>query len=194
MGGRRVALRGCDDDLLFQGCPAPFALLLHLLLESGGVHRQAALGREQLGHVQGEAVSVVELESVPARKLSGRACNGRTAGEQLVEDLEAAVQRPAEAFLLAPDHAADEVLPLDEFRKDGAQRFHDRRDQLLEKAGRQAELLPVQDAPAEDAPDHIVAALVSRQGHPVREEARPADRLFPAARPAGRGIAGRRLS
>src|SRR5690606_2059662 len=63
-GGGFLALGGGDDDLFLGRGASAGALLLHESLELGGVDGEAALGGEQLGHVEREAVGVVELEGV----------------------------------------------------------------------------------------------------------------------------------
>jgi hypothetical protein len=128
----------------------------HELVEAFDIDREPALGGEELGHVEGEAVGVVELEG-------DGGWNGRMSLVGLVgpmEKREAAVEGAAEGFLLGADHAADDVLLGFELGEDGAEGGDDGGDELLEEAGVEAELLAVEDAAAEDAADDVVAALV----------------------------------
>ena len=167
--GRRVAFGGGHDHFLLQGGAAAFALPVHRGGEAGVVHRQAALARQQLGHVEGEAVGVVEFERVrPGNRPAGRR-RGRG------KALEPAIEGVPEGLLLGADHPADQIALGDQLRKDRAQRGGHGGNQLLEKAGRQAELLAVEDPPAEDPPDHVIASLVAGQdavGHGAGNAAR----------------------
>ena len=85
--------------------PGALALLVHQRLEALVVDREALLGEQLLGQVVGEAVGVVELEGVlgvdPRRALLLRL------GDQLREQLGAAVERAPEALLLVADPAQD---------------------------------------------------------------------------------------
>ena len=152
--GGGFALGGGDDDFLLGRGAAAGALLLHELLEPGGVDSEAALGGEQLRHVEREAVGIVELEGVGAADLRG-------AGGGLVENGEAALDGAAEALLLAADDAADHAALGDELGEHLAEAFDHGFDELLEEAGLQAELGAVEDAAAEDTADDVVAALVA---------------------------------
>ena len=64
--GDGLALGGSDDDIGLPRRPAALTLLRHLGVKAGDIHRQPALRREQLGHVEREAVGVVELKGQPA--------------------------------------------------------------------------------------------------------------------------------
>ena len=110
---RRIALRGCDENFLFQGRPAARTLLFHFGLKGRRVHGEPALGRQQLRHVEREAVGVVERKGIHARKRTpGRMQVLFARKKKLVKHIESPVQGPPEALLLAPDDPAEDVLPL----------------------------------------------------------------------------------
>ena len=149
----RRALGGRHDDLLLlRGAPA-LPLLLHERLEARRVDRDAALGGDHLGQVEGESVGVVELEDDRARERTGR--------RGLVEAPQPALERPAEALLLGLDDAPDRGLLAPELGEHPAERLDDGIDELLEEAGAEPEVAPVEGRAAQDPPDDVVAALVA---------------------------------
>jgi hypothetical protein len=143
-----------------------------LLLGHGGVKAGAidaeALGAESiLGEVVGEAVSVVELERDPAGQRLARP--HRSGG--LVQQLEAFVERLAEAGLLGAERLLDQRLGADEL---GISRAHFR-DQCRHEAVHQrlgrTEQMGVPHGAAHDAAKDIAPALIGRQHAVGHQEA-----------------------
>ena len=93
--------------LLVRGLRAP-ALLLHPRLEAFEVDGAAALARDLAGEVDREAERVVQAEAVLTRDVA--------ALEDLVEQLEPALERGAEAGLLAADGVDDQLAVLGDRR------------------------------------------------------------------------------
>ena len=151
--GRGIALGGGDNNRFFGGGLAAFALLVHEALKFDGVDGESALGREELRHIEREAVGVVEFE--------GGGSGDGACGCGFGEDGETTIQRTAEALLFAADDAADDFLALLQLGEDAAQRFDDGSDELLEEAGWEAEFFSVEDSAAEDAADDVIAAFVT---------------------------------
>ena len=101
---RGSALGGGDNNRFFGGGLAAFALLVHEALKFDGVDGESALGREELGHIEREAVGVVEFEG-------GGSVDG-PCGCGFGEDGETTIERAAEALLFAADDAAHDFLAL----------------------------------------------------------------------------------
>ena len=102
--GRGIALGGGDNNRFFGGGLAAFALLVHEALKFDGVDGESALGREELRHIEREAVGVVEFE--------GGGSGDGACGCGFGENGETTVQRAAEALLFAADDAAHDFLAL----------------------------------------------------------------------------------
>jgi hypothetical protein len=66
--GGGFAFGGCHDDFLFLCGAAALRVVFPSRVKSSGVDRQSALLREELRHVEREAVGVVELERRPRRE------------------------------------------------------------------------------------------------------------------------------
>ncbi len=150
---RAAALSRRDDDLLLLGRAAPLPLLLHQGLEALRVDGDPPLGGDHLSQVQRKPVGVVELEHGLAWEGPGR---GR-----LVEALQAALERPAEALLLGSDHPAQGRLLAPELREDIPQGGDNRLDQFLEEARLEPQVPAVEGGAAQDPADDVVATLVS---------------------------------
>ena len=125
------------------------------------VHSLAALGGDELRQVQREAVGVVQLERLVPR-------DDRRPLE-LVEALEAAFDRLEEPLLLGARGALDVRPLLLELRIDAAHHVHDAVRQVHQRRLALAEQPGVADRPAQDAAQHVAAAVAGRI-HPVREQ------------------------
>mmetsp|Transcript_6447 Transcript_6447/g.19110 ORF Transcript_6447/g.19110 Transcript_6447/m.19110 type:complete len:1096 (+) Transcript_6447:257-3544(+) len=140
------------------------ALLLGLLqqrLEGRRVHLEALLLRHELCQVHGEAEGGEEQVHVLARH---RVPLGQLGGA-LGELLEAVGQGARELLLLLLDHR-DDVLGLGAQLREGvAHEIHQRGHELVEEAcGRLEDVRPVAHGAAEDAAEHVAAALVGGHG------------------------------
>ena len=136
----------------------PLALFLHQLLEAAVVDREALLGEQLLGQVVGEAEGVVELEGVlgvdPRGPLLLRL------GDQLLEQLGAALEGAAEALLLVGDPALDRLAL---GRELGVGVAHDLDRALREAAqpgGLEAERAALLDRAAHDPAQDVAAVFV----------------------------------
>ena len=114
--------------VLCVGGAGALALLVHATLEALHIDLHVAIGAHLLGHLDGEAVGVVQGESLLARK--------RVAFE-LVErfcekDL-ALAQRGAETLLLGKDHAADELAVFHDLGIYRAHELHDLVDVVVQE-------------------------------------------------------------
>ena len=114
LGPRRARGEGLDRLVAILGAvrgggaaAGPLALLLHQLLEAAVVDREALLGEQLLGQVVGEAEGVVELEGVLG--VDPRGPLPLRLGDQLLEQLGAALEGAAEALLLVGDPALDRL-------------------------------------------------------------------------------------
>ena len=143
------------------------ALLGHVAVEAPLVHREAALARDDPGEVHREAEGVVELEGDLAR--DDLLLRPVEAGHLLLEDLEAAVERPAEGLLLLRRHLGDEGAALAGLGVGGAHLLDDGRADVGEEELLEPEPLPVPDRAPHDAPEDVAAPLVRGQ-HAVADE------------------------
>ena len=114
--------------VLCVGGAGALALLVHATLEALHIDLHVAIGAHLLSHLDGEAVGVVQGESLLARK--------RVAFE-LVErfrekDL-ALAQRGAETLLLGKDHAADELAVFHDLGIYRAHELHDLVDVVVQE-------------------------------------------------------------
>ena len=134
--------------------------MLHQLLETGHVGGEAALGAEEFREVGWEAEGVVEFEGHVARNAAVF-----DIGHRVFETLQSAVERLVEARFFLFESCADDVLAVFQFGKNSAhfahQRFHERAEERL-FAGK-TKLAAVSHGAAEDAAEHVVAAVVA--GH-----------------------------
>ena len=142
--------------------PGSFLLLLHQLVEAIEVHLQAPLLGHELRQVDGEAIGVVKLEGVVAADGLGGGLR-RTIGGG-VEELQAAVEGPAETDLFGLNHRRDVLGPLPDFGEGIAEAIHDHRDQLVEEGLVQVELAAETRGPAENPAQDVAPALVGRRG------------------------------
>ena len=146
--------------------------LVHLLVEARFVDREPALGGHQLGEVQREAVGVVEHKGVLGRDLPA----GRQARGGLLEQRDAAVQGLAEGDFFFLDLRGDGVLHLRQLGEGGAEVGHHRGHEFVEERLADVERLPpVAHRPAQDAAQHVAAALVAAVGAVGQGEGQRAD-------------------
>ncbi len=136
------------------------ALRLHQRLEALVVDRETLLGEQLLRQVVGEAVGVVQAEGVLGVD-PGRALRLRV-GDQLGEQLGAAVERAPEALLLVVDPPHHGVALGNQVRIGAAHQL----DHALGKAAEPRRLEPehpaLLDRAAHDPPQHVAALLVRR--------------------------------
>ncbi len=145
----------------------PVALLGHQRAEALLVDREPGLGRHLQRQVDREAVGVVQLERLLARELRTAALLRGGGGH--VEDLRAGGEGLQEGVLLDGHHRGD---PLELQRQLGVGRGHLVPHDLGE--GGQHRLVDAQEPgrahdPAQQAPQHVAAALVGRR-HPVADD------------------------
>src|SRR6266511_793724 len=141
----------------------PLALFLERLFEPRDVHGLPPLRGDQLGQIDREAVGVVQLERVVSRD-DLRAL-------QFLQARQPAFDRVEEPLLFGAGDALDVGALLDQFGIDVAHQLryrsrevHDRRLAATEQPG-------VADRAAQDAAQHVAAALV-RRIHAVRQQER----------------------
>ena len=148
------------------------------------------LGGDLAREVEREAVGVVQLEGDLGRQLGAGVAG---AAQGLLEDAHALVERAAEAHLLLVHDAADLGLRVDELRIRAAHLLDDRVGERREERLLDADRHGLLHGAADDAPQHVVAAVVAGQ-HAVHDEERGAARVLGhGAQGAGDGGRGRRL-
>ena len=133
----------------------PLALGAHLGVEAGDVDGDVALAGDLLGQLEREAVGVVQQERRRTRQL------GRSPPSSSSRIDSPVLQRLAEALFLAGEHTDDEVAVLGDVGIGAAHHVdrgldERRHDQLLG-----AEQVGVAHGAADDAPQHVAAALVA---------------------------------
>ncbi len=150
------------------------ALLLHQMLEAFLVDAHVPLGGDLPREVEGESIGVVQLE----RDFRGQFRAG-VAGtpERLVEDTHPLLQRVAEARLFLEHDAFDVGAHGDELRVGGTHALHDFRGKVGEERLVDADGHALLDGAADDAPQHVVAAVVARE-HAVHDHERGASRVL----------------
>ncbi len=153
--------------------PGPLFLFLHQLLETLEIHAQAAFLGHKLRQVDGEAVGVVKLESVLAADRLGGSLSRPVGGDG--KEVQAAVERPAEAGLLRLNHGRDVLGPLPDLGKGVAETVHDHGDQLVEERIVQIELAAEPRGPAENPAQDVAPALVGGRGAVGDREGQSAD-------------------
>ncbi|OGO43065.1 MAG: hypothetical protein A2Z05_03910 [Chloroflexi bacterium RBG_16_60_22] len=92
------------------GGPGPLPLLLHLPLEAVHVHREAGLLHNLLRQLHGEAVGIVEAESLRPGYLFF--LPGALNGHHPLDNLQPGVQRFLKPRLLQLDYFLDKAPPL----------------------------------------------------------------------------------
>ena len=156
--GKRSAVRVPRVVLHVGACA--LALLLHRFGKRRLVDRDALLGSDLGGELEGEAVGVVQREGDATVE------NRRLAGQRRKLGLEvghARAQRRGEPLLLGGDDALDEVAVGHELGVDPAHLLDDVRDEPVEKRVLHAEQTPVTHRPAEQPAQHVAASLVRGQ-------------------------------
>ena len=147
--------------LIGEGGPAgparsrPGTLLFHGDLEALAVEAEAAFREDLLGHLDREAVRVVEQEC----DLAVEHCRIEHSG-RLVEDLLPGSERGPEALLLAGHHLGDELLVDDQVGVVVAHHLHHDLDQPRHHDIGDAEHPGMANRAADDAPQHVAAVLV----------------------------------
>ena len=141
------------------------ALLLHELVEGGEVDVDAALGRDLLGDLHGEAEGVVQAEGDVARHLR------RFLGEGLLQQGDAAAQRGAEAAFLALEDAEHEVAVGVEVGVGVGHGVDARRHQAREDGVVHTEQVREPHRAADEPAQDVAAVLVARDDAVVHEEA-----------------------
>ena len=100
---------------VFPRRPCAFALLLHQLLEARLVHRQLVFRRHQVGQIERKAKRVIQLERLVAGKRDFLA--RFQIADNLLKQVDAAVERGGKALLFRVDRAHDFVAMLPQFRE-----------------------------------------------------------------------------
>ncbi len=166
-GGEGIGLVAHGHAALLAVLPGPLALVGHGRVEAGAVQREPAVGHDLAGHVDREAVGVVELE----RDRTGQLAR---LGERLqgaVEDGQPAAQRAPELVLLPPEGGHDGVGVGAELRVGAAHQL----DGALGQARGDRVLDPEQvgeaDGPADD-PAQDEAPLLVGGDHTVVDQER----------------------
>ena len=145
---------------------AGLALLLgHGGVEAGRVHPAPALAQGVLGEIERKAVGVVELEG----GLAGQRRALGQAGELVLQQAQAPVQRAAEAVLLELEGLADQRIGPAELGESLAHLAHQLRHEAMHQRRVDAELVGVAHGPAHDPAQHIAAPLVRGQ-HAVGDQ------------------------
>ena len=145
--------------------PRPLALLLHTLLKPFQVQFQAALAGNIRGEVNGEPVSIIQLEHDFARDSAGGKRADR--GFQVFKSLLQGFRKPF--FLLLQGIGHEFPCPAQfraGFSHDGVQGTH----QLMEERLIQAQLGPVAQCPADDSAQHVAPSLVGRDNAVCHQE------------------------
>ena len=144
-------------DLDLAGFACACALLFHPLGELAGVDLQAAFFRHQLGEVERESVGVVQLEGIVAGEDRGVS----DAFDHRFEDLDAAVERDEEALFFGPDRALDVLALLDQFGEDVSHGIGDGVGDPVDARLLHPEVPGEAGGAAEDAAEHVAAAVVA---------------------------------
>ena len=153
------ARSGAEGSRLLRRAGA-LALLLHEALELLLVDGHLPLGGDLAREVEREAVGVVELEGDRGGQLGPRVAS---AAQGLVEDAHALLERAAEAHLLVVHDAPDLVALGDELRVRLAHEVDDLVGEDREEGLVDADAHALLHGTTDDAPQHVVAALVAGQ-------------------------------
>ena len=154
--------------LLLLGSLGALALLLHELVEADGIHLQPALAGHEGGQVNRESVGIVQLEGEIAGNLAG-------GGHFLIEELQASVQRFVEAGFLTQQHLFDGALAAHQLGEHATHLAGQRIHQLAQEGFFQPQGAAIAHSAAQDAAQHIVAAVVAGQNTIRNGEAQRAD-------------------
>ena len=165
------------------------ALLVHQALEALLVDAQALLGRELEREVEREAVGVVQQE----RLLGADALLARVAraGDHVVEQPHALVERAVERLLLVAQPHLDRLALLVQLGVRGAHRLaHDLRE-ARQEARLDADPAALHDRAPHQPAQHVAAVLVGRHDA-VGDEERHAARVVGEDPQRAVGVLGRR--
>ncbi len=140
------------------------ALRLHFTFEAGFVQGQVTLAGDVTGEVHREAVGVVQLEHHVTRDdITLEAC------QIGFKNFQALLQGLGKLLFFSLEHALDVRLLRRQLREGVAHLGHQCRDDLIEEAAVGTQLVTVTAGAADDATQHIAAALVGRQ-HAVGDQ------------------------
>ena len=134
------------------------ALLGHAALEALAVNLDAALGANFRRDLNREAVGVMQGEGLFARQHGTLKLL-----EGLFQEALALAQRGAEALLLGQDELALELAVLDDLGVHMAHEAHNLVDVLVEERALDADEMRLHNGAAQQAAQHVAAALVGRQ-------------------------------
>src|SRR5512143_4006301 len=152
------------------GARPGFARLGALPLHGGGeaacIDADAARLQRILGQIVGEAISVVELE----RDLAGQRVAALQVPRLLVEQLQPALERLAEAGLLELERLLDEALRALELVIGEAHLSDQGRDQTVKERLLRAQNMCVPHGAPHDAAEHVAPPLIRRQNAVGDEE------------------------
>ena len=155
-------------NLLLLSCLGTLALFLHEGIETLGIHLQPALAGHEGSQVDGEAVGIVQLEG----EITGNLAGG---GHFLIEKLQTAVQRLIEAGFLAQQHLLDGVLAAYQLGEHATHLAGQRIHQLREEGLLKPQGAAIAHGAAQNAAQHVVAAIVAGQNTIGNREAQRAD-------------------
>ncbi len=130
-------------------------------LEALEIDAEAGVARELGGQLDREAVRVVQLEDIAG--VQARLALVARSRDQVVEQARARRERLREALLLGLEQAADVVAVLGELGVAVGQRLDHDLVQRAQERRLEPEAAAVQDGAADDAAQHVAAALVGRR-------------------------------
>ena len=161
-------------DVLLQPLGARTLLLLgHLSVEAFLVHFQALLGRDLAGQVQGEAEGVVQLKDIQAAQ---HVLVGLFHGvDQVGQDVHAGVDGAGKVGLLGADHLLDVGGVLPQLGVSALAGLDHRLHQVHQEGALDAQQPAVAGRAAQQAAQHIAAALVGGQDAVRHHEGAAAD-------------------
>src|SRR5690606_11455355 len=140
------------------GRAGALALGRHGGLEAGFVDGQVALTGDITRQVHGEAVGVVQFEDHVTGNLAALELR-----QILLKDAQALLQRLGKLLFFGLEHTFDVRLLGFQLREGVAHLGHQRRDDAVEEGTAGAQLVAVPAGAADDATQHVAAALVGRQ-------------------------------
>ena len=155
------------------GLAGAHTLLLHELLEAGLVHTHALVGTHLHGQIHGEAVGVIELEGVGAGE--GALPFRLMLGQQIGKDLHAGVDGLGEVLLLGLDDAHDVGHLVPQLGILALVLLHNGLHDLVEEGLVHAQELAMAGGAAQQAAQHVAAALVGGQNAVADHEDAAAD-------------------
>src|SRR5688572_6548936 len=178
-------LRRAQVDSELAGRPGTLALRRHFLLEPGLVDRKPPLACDVGGEVDREAVGVIELEH-------GFAGDGLALhlADRTFEQRHAVFERLRKALLFLFQHARDVRFAFRQLRVSRAHLGRERRHQRVEERLFLAELVAVADCAADDAPEHVAAAVIAGSDAVDDEEGAGADMVRDHAQAGARRVLG----